>query len=78
MRDLELHNTDCSTSNIRLIKTKKVKGHVTCKIKSTHKDLVERPRHKWNYNIKIKLKYDVCGRDLSNSERKSVAAIINK
>jgi hypothetical protein len=47
------------------------------KEKSTHKDLVERPRHTWNYNNKIKLKYDVCGMDLSNSETKSVAALIN-
>jgi len=44
---------------------------------STHKNLVERPRHKWNYNNKIKLKYDVCGRDLSNSETQSLAALIN-
>ena len=34
-------------------------------------------RHKWNYNIKIKFKYDVCEGDLSNSEIQSVAALIN-
>jgi hypothetical protein len=47
---------------------------MSCSIK---KDLVERPGRKWDNNFRIKLKYDVCGGDLSNSETQSVAALIN-
>ena len=45
--------------------------------KSAYKDLIGRPRHKLDYNIKIKLQYHVPGWDSSDSEEQSVAALIN-